>query len=302
MAPNIVLFMTDQLRRDALGCYGNDICKTPNLDRLAVEGTQFDQAYTVSPVCSPSRASLMSGLYPHNHGVMINTHIAPAWCRGLSTDTPTFSSRLKAAGYVLDYAGKWHVHQDLGPMEFGFDRHRQGRSAMGSVPGEELFIEFPRRNFTVAGTNPHPKEQGKTWQLTDVGLEMLRERAKGDQPFFLRIDGVAPHFPNIVPEPYASMYDPESIPPWPNFDETFEGKPAAHLRKHREWHLEDKDWSWWQKVVAKYYGDVTLIDDCVGRVRDAIRECGIDLRLCNHTHTTTSAPWSPRIEAAIGPE
>ena len=276
MPPNIVLFMTDQLRRDALGCYGNEICKTPNLDRLAAEGTQFDQAYTVSPVCSPSRASLMSGLYPHNHGVMINTHIAPAWCRGLSLDTPTFSSRLKAAGYVLDYAGKWHVHQDLGPGEFGFDRHRQGRAARGSVPGDESFIEFPGGKFVVAGTNPHPKEEGKTWQLTDVGLKMLRERADGDQPFFLRIDGVAPHFPNMVPEPYASMYDPESIPPWPNFGETFEGKPSAHLRKHREWHLEDKDWPWWQKVVAKYYGDVTLIDDCVSRVRDAITECGIE--------------------------
>ncbi len=114
MAPNIVLFMTDQLRRDALGCYGNEICKTPNLDRLAAEGTRFDQAYTVSPVCSPSRTSLTSGLYPHNHGVMINTHIAPAWCRGLSTETSTFSERLKKAGYVLDHAGKWHVHQGLG--------------------------------------------------------------------------------------------------------------------------------------------------------------------------------------------
>ena len=72
------------------------------------------------------------------------------------------------------------------------------------------------------------------------------------------------------------MYDPESIPPWPNFDETFEGKPTAHLRKHRQWNLQDKDWSWWQKVIAKYYGDVTLIDDCVGRVLDAIRECGIE--------------------------
>lgn len=94
--------MTDQLRRDALGCYGNEICKTPNLDRLAAEGTRFLQAYT--------------------HGVMINTHIAPAWCRGLSTDTPTFSDRLRKAGSVLDYAGKWHVHEDLGPE--GFDRHR----------------------------------------------------------------------------------------------------------------------------------------------------------------------------------
>ena len=131
-------------------------------------------------------------------------------------------------------------------------------------------------DFAVAGTSPHPKEKGKTWQVTNIGLEMLRERAPGDQPFFLRIDDVAPHFPNIVPQPYASMYDPESIPPRPNFDETFEGKPAAHLRKHREWNLQDKDWSWWQKVIAKYYGDVSLIDDCVGRVLDAIRECGIE--------------------------
>ena len=105
---------------------------------------------------------------------------------------------------------------------------------------------------------------------------MLRERAAGDEPFFLRMDVVAPHFTNRPPEPYGSMYDPESIPPWPNFDETFEGKPAAHLRKHQEWHLEGKDWSWWQNVVAKYYGDVSLIDDCVGRVLDAIRECGIE--------------------------
>ena len=276
MPPNIVLFMTDQLRRDALGCYGNEICQTPNLDKLAADGILFEQAYTVSPVCSPSRASLMSGLYPHNHGVMINTHIAPAWCRGLSTDTPTFSDRLKRAGYELDYAGKWHVHQDVGPEGFGFDRHRQSGSAWGCVPGTELTIEFPGGDFTVAGTNPHAYEEDRTWQVTNVGLEMLRERARGDRPFFLRIDAVAPHFPNFVPEPYASMYAPESISPWLNFDESFKSKPAAHLRKHREWHLEDKDWNWWRQVVAKYYGDVTLIDDCVGRVLEGIKECGIE--------------------------
>ncbi len=65
--PNIVLFMTDQLRRDALGCYGNEICKTPNLDAMAEQGVCFENAFTVSPVCSPSRASSMTGLYPHNN-------------------------------------------------------------------------------------------------------------------------------------------------------------------------------------------------------------------------------------------
>ena len=79
--PNIVLFLTDQLRADAIGCYGNEICKTPNIDRLAKQGTIFNNAYTTSPVCSASRTSLMTCLYPHNHGVMLNTHIGPAWSR-----------------------------------------------------------------------------------------------------------------------------------------------------------------------------------------------------------------------------
>ncbi|PDH37780.1 MAG: sulfatase [OM182 bacterium MED-G24] len=289
MPPNIVLFMTDQLRRDALGCYGNEICRTPNLDKLAQEGTRFDQAYAVSPVCSPSRASLMSGRYPHNHGVMINTHIAPTWNRGLPADSPTFSRQLKDAGYVLDYAGKWHVNEDLGPEDFGFDRHGLSGNARRSVnmrkrvdpmklyePGTESVIEFERGRMVVAGTSTGTVSEHPTSQVTDQGIQMLRERATGDDPFFLRIDVVAPHFANRVPEPYASMYDPASIPPWPNFDETFEDKPAGHLRKHQEWHLEDKDWAWWQQVIAKYYGDVTLIDDCVGRVLDAIRECGIE--------------------------
>ena len=290
MAPNIVLFMTDQLRRDALGCYGNDICKTPNLDKVAAEGTRFDQAYTVSPVCSPSRAALMSGLYPHNNGVMINTHIAPTWNRGLPKDTPTFSRQLKDAGYVLDYAGKWHVNEDLGPEEFGFDRHGLTPQRASNVkkpkvwpdqttlfePGSTSTLDFANGSMIVAGTGTGSVEDHATTRVTNEGIAMLRERAAGDQPFFLRMDVIAPHFSNRPPEPYGSMYDPESIPPWPNFDESFEGKPASHLRKHQEWHLEDKDWSWWQNVVAKYYGDVSLIDACVGRVLDAIRECGIE--------------------------
>ena len=161
-------------------------------------------------------------------------------------------------------------------------RRNSASTVTGRVVGPGELFPVQNRRFNFPGwtlrllARALPKEKGKTWQVTNIGLEMLRERARGDQPFFPRIDDVAPHFPNIVPEPYASMYDPESIPPWPNFDETFEGKPAAHLRKHREWNLQDKDWSWWQKVIAKYYGDVTLIDDCVGRVLDAIRECGIE--------------------------
>ena len=274
--PNIILFMTDQLRQDALGCYGNEICRTPNLDRLAGAGTVFDSAYTTSPVCSPARASLLSGLYPHNHGVLLNTHIAPAWCRGLSPDIATFSSLLRDAGYALDYVGKWHVHEDRRPEEFGFHRHVTPAAVRQGKPDTMVYIDFPGGRQSVCGILDAPKEQSASWRCADQGVQFIRERAAvGDQPFFLRIDLGAPHFANIVPEPFASQYDPAAIPPWPNFDETFAGKPASHLRKHREWHLEDKDWKWWQQAVAKYYGDVTLLDTCLGRVVAAVEDAGI---------------------------
>ncbi len=238
--PNIVLFFCDQLRSDALSCYGNTVCRTPNIDALAAEGVRFDRAFTTSPVSSPSRASLLSGLYPHNHGVMLNTHIAPAFSRGLSPETPTFSRLLSDAGYALDYVGKWHVNADLGPTDFGFDRHVTPRASYERVPGSEIAIDFPGGSQIVSGVSKCAKEECEVWRYAETGIDLIRERARGDRPFFLRIDTNQPHFPNIVPEPYASIYDPAAIPPWPNFQETYEGKPAGPLRKHREWHLQGK--------------------------------------------------------------
>ncbi len=276
--PNIVLFLTDQLRRDALGCYGNKICKTPNLDKLAAEGACFENAFTTSPVCSPARASLLTGLYPHNHGVMLNTHIAPAWNKGLAAGTPTFSSILKEAGYSLDYMGKWHVNQELSPCEFGFDRHKtHGWEKIELVPGSEISADFGNgQRQLLAGTNGVAEEETPLAQTVEKGIGMLRERAKEEKPFFLRIDTTAPHFACFAAEPYASMYKPEDIPPWDNFKDDFSGKPQGHLRKLREWHLEGKDWAWWSQVVAKYYGVVTHIDKCVGDVLKNIKELGIE--------------------------
>ncbi len=275
MPPNIVMFVADQLRCDALSCYGNAICRTPNLDALAAAGVRFDRAYATSPVCSPSRASLLSGLYPHNHGVMLNTHIAPAFSRGLPPETPTFSRILKEAGYALDYVGKWHVHADLGPTDFGFDRHVTPRVSYEAVGGTEIAVDFPGGSQLVSAVHALGREQCGVWRYAEAGIEMLGQRAAAGKPFFLRIDVHQPHFANIIPQPYASMYEPAAIPPWPNFNETFVGKPAAHLRKHREWNLQGKGWDWWSRVLAMYYGSISYIDECVGRVLAAIRQAGI---------------------------
>ena len=274
--PNIVLFMTDQLRRDALGGYGNTICRTPNLDRMAARGVRFDNAFTVSPVCSPARASIMTGLYPHNHGVMMNTHIAPAWSPGLAPDTPTFSGLLAQAGYALDYVGKWHVHAELTPCDFGFERHETAPRRYRPVPGSEVEVEFRNgERQLVAGIDGTDPRDTAPSVLTRTGIRMLRERAAQRRPFFLRIDLLEPHFPCLPPQPYGSMYAPQEIPPWANFRDDFAGKPPGHLRKLREWNLEGREWDWWSRVVAAYYGVVSHVDDCVGEILAAIEDLGI---------------------------
>ncbi len=274
--PNIVLFMTDQLRRDALGCYGNPICETPHLDGIAERGVRFDNAFTVSPVCSPARASIMTGLYPHNHGVMLNTHIAPAWSPGLSPDLPTFSKILADAGYALDYVGKWHVHADLGPRDFGFDRHEECPRRHRPVPGTESFIDFGNgRRQLAAAVDGTEADATPPAVLTRAAIRLMRERAREPRPFFLRIDLLEPHFACVPPEPYGSMYAAEDVPPWPNFHDDFAGKPAGHLRKLREWRLQGRGWDWWSRVVAAYYGDVSHIDHRVGEMLAAIDELGI---------------------------
>jgi arylsulfatase A-like enzyme len=99
---NILLILTDQHRFDTLGCYGAPMCQTPNLDRMAQQGVRFDYAYTSTVPCSPSRAALFTGLYPHKNHVRVNGET-------LNPKVATLASELQRAGYNLGYAGKWHV-------------------------------------------------------------------------------------------------------------------------------------------------------------------------------------------------
>ncbi len=279
---NFLLLLTDQQRQDSLSCYGNAICRTPNLDRLAASGMRFDLAYTQTPVSSPSRASILTGLYPHNHKVILNTHIPPAMKEGLDPEIPTFSKLLSQAGYRMGYLGKWHVHQRLGPEEFGFDEYEACRQDFfnkmkpeNRVEGKDVVIEFLRGTNLAGGVYKGRVEETHPHVLASKAVDFLKRAARSDEPFFLRVDSIAPHFPNVVPEPFASMYNPDDIPPWPNFAETFEGKPTGHYRKHLEWNLQDKGWDWWKRVVALYYGDVSSIDAACGKVLNALEETGL---------------------------
>lgn len=278
---NIVLIMTDQLRKDALGCYGNTICKTPNIDKLCKSGRRFDNTYTVAPVCSPARASMMTGLYPHRHGVMLNTHIGTRTTRGLSLDYPTYSKEMKKQGYQMEYYGKWHVSEDNDPTDYGFDNYVplefDFKKAKRMISDDNEFIEFSNGKQLIWAKTEMPFEEDRSYKLAKQVEEYIKDYPSSshkNNPFFLRADFLIPHFANIVPEPFGSMYDDVKIPKYPNFDEDYKNKPYSQKRKHQQWALEGKDWDWWEQIVRMYYADVSYIDFCCGLILDAIADAG----------------------------
>jgi len=177
--PNLLFILTDQHRQDGVGAYGKAPVHTPHLDRLARDGVRYNRAYTAQPVCSPNRASILTGLFPHAHGVLENT-----W--SLSPRIPTLARILKGHGYATGYFGKWH----LGPKEpHGFDTHP-------NYPGDG---RGDAHYFMVDGRRRYSTEV-----KTDDVITFLKENQR--RPFYAYVSYYPPHPPYSVPPQYAERY------------------------------------------------------------------------------------------------
>jgi len=304
---NIVLIMTDQQRCDTLGCYGAPICRTPHIDALAARGVRFGAAYTPTSPCSPARAALFTGLYPHKNHVLENGFT-------LNPQVPNLASQLGLAGYDLGYAGKWHVDNPRVPSDFGFHGRDFGgygypvgrgliqglRFALGdrqSAIHYEQYLkqrgyEPPRLLESAFGRNPGMQGQEMyalqsgsiettfEYMVSEFAIDLLRRhsqvyRAEG-KPFFLWTNFWGPHTPCLLPEPYYSMYPPEAVPEDPAFRETWENKPQVHDLYARYFGLDRWDWRQWQQLVARYWGYVTMLDDLTGRILSELQALGLD--------------------------
>ena len=303
---NILLILTDQHRYDTLGCYGAQTCRTPNLDALAARGVRFDAAYTPTSPCSPARAALFTGLHPHHNHVLANDYV-------LNPDAPNLASELGRAGYNLGYAGKWHVDRDRVPTDYGFvgkdfpgygyppaggviDGLRFGGVWRQPVPHYPEYLEThgyerPRVLEAYYGGNAGKQNQEMyalqsgtvetTFEcmVSEFTIDLLRQFAAAsqqeDKPFFLWTNFWGPHTPCLLPEPYYSMYDPESIPEEPSFTETWDRKPRVQELYERFWGLSDGGWRSWREIVARYWGYVTMLDDLVGRILHELSALGL---------------------------
>lgn len=301
---NIILILTDQHRFDIVGANGSRVCQSPSLDRLAADGVNFTNAYSVCGVCTPARASIYTGLLPHRHGLTRNVMDNAPNPGSIPASVPTLAQRLGDAGYESHFIGKWHAGERL-PTQAGFSG--MDLSGYGDARGDadyrdylhERGLELPSilplgygwsHRLTLAGVTSGPVEASVPSWLTERAVEFLAGRGGTDDPFFLAVNFWGPHAPYLPSEPYASMYDPADIAPWANFGDAFEGKPPIYRRCRDAFIGEGnppRSWEECAQWAALYFGFATQIDAQIGRLLDALRRHGLEdntavLFSCDH--------------------
>lgn len=284
--PNVILCLCDQLRAFEVGCYGNPVIRTPNLDRLAAEGVRFETAVTTFPVCMAARSVTLSGQYnrtctggignvatPMGGGV---THFPQYPVAGRPhLQDPTLAEVLRGLGYHTSAIGKWHIHS--WPHDIGFDDYVIPR--MNHAHSGQPFSENGGPEFVPAGYSVDYE--------CDRVADLLHRRSRTAEPFFLYYNISPPHCPmSDGPERYLTMYRPEEIPIRANVDLSERLPEQDHWFKVYRWdyryynfHLPytevlpaDFDL---RRVIAEYYGMTTWVDDAIGRMLATLDATGL---------------------------
>ncbi|MCF6472366.1 DUF4976 domain-containing protein [Nonomuraea sp. MG754425] len=291
---NLLFLMTDQHRVDTLGCYGNPHVATPNLDRLAASGTRFDRFYTPTAICTPARASLLTGQAPFRHRLLANYERNVGYLEDLRQDAFTFPEALKERGYNLGLIGKWHGGTSRNAASYGFDGP--------DLPGWHNPVDHPdylayleerglppyQISDLIRGTTPNgnqgnllaarlhqPAEATFEHYLATRAIEHMERYAAEGRPFFLATHFFGPHLPYLLPDEYFDMYDPSLVELPPSIAETFEGKPPVQRNYSDHWTFDTIPIEVTRKLIAVYWGYVTLIDQQIGRILDRMDELGL---------------------------
>jgi arylsulfatase A-like enzyme len=308
--PNILIVMPDELRADALGYAGHPVYRTPHVDRLAREGVRFSHMYCTAPLCMPARASMISGLYPHNHHVQENAGSLPV-------EDESYARLLERAGYATAYVGKTHFGSDAPGRDFvGHEEtvRRRGFEYVHQIPGPMALarteshlsrrwaqlglLERYREDYRRRAADPGAGAWPSPLPLAEFADCYVGARAEAwlrayreDRPFLLVVGFGGPHPPFDAPEPYAGMYRPEDVPaPIPP------GEPGDWLPDHVRQRLAaghgqgrpgpagaasgaaagsalpDEANRIARERMANYGGKISLIDDQVGRLLAVLDE------------------------------
>ena len=293
--PNILFIAIDDLRPE-LGCYGSELAVTPNLDRIAAEGLRFDRAYCQQAICSPSRASLMTGARPETINIIENY----TYFRDINPDIITLPQHFRAHGYETAYSGKVY-HGRFTDEEFSWSRkaasidlpkanlpggyalpenqriYTENKEAMKAKYGDQYGLGMGPA-FEKADVPDQTYADGYN---TDVAIATMKEMAKGDKPFFLGYGFHHPHLNWTTPKKYWDLYDPEKIPLAAQ-EQSPENGAAMGLHASFELRVRHgipKSGSIGPELARTlkhaYLASVTYVDAQIGRMLAALEEEGI---------------------------
>ena len=300
--PNIVLILADDMGFSDIGCFGAEI-KTPNLDALAASGIRFTQMYNCARCC-PTRASLLTGLYPHQAGVghMVNDRgVGPAYQGYLRDDCLTFGEALRPAGYRTLYAGKWHVSSGLPinrnqepaipagdprnptPLSRGFDHFYGTLAGCGNFFNPHALMDQDRR---ITADDP---DYYYTDALTDAACDMVRDATADKVPFLLHVCYTAPHWPLHAKPADIARY--QGV-----YDTGWDAVRTARYERLKDMGIIDPRWPvsprdigsrdfnadssemrhWEAQRMEVYAAQVDAMDQAIGRLLNTLRETGVE--------------------------
>ena len=276
--------MVDQMHGQVLD-KGNP-CITPNLDRLSKSGVKFNRAHTANPVCSPARASIMTGLLPHNHGVTTVTHTVDEDQSNLRTDKEHWAQRLKEDGYKTAYFGKWHVERSRKLEDFGWDDYSfiDGLSDeyinANKIHKESIIEELPHLYID----NPPGYDNTPFYGISDIdtdkrvlglvsnGAKEYLNQADTDKPWACFVSVIEPHDPFISTKKYYDMYENIELRLPKSFNDELLDKPNIYRRGQKVFeNMTKQDHI---ECIRNYYAMVTEIDHEYGKIIDLLEEKG----------------------------
>ena len=258
---NLIFIFIDDMRYDSMSCMGHPFLETPNLDRMAAGGMLFNNAFVTTSLCSPSRASILSGQYAHRHGVLDNRTLLPS-------GTPTFPIKLQKNGYETAFVGKWHMGGHTDEPRPGFDHWISFR-------GQGVYKD---PTFNINGEKVK-REGYMTDILTNDAVDFIKK--KHDKPFMLYLSHKAVHADFYPADRHLDRYSdveikfPDSMA---NTEENYEDKPLWVKRQRHSWHGVDfmyHDHTYFDRFIRDYNRTMLAVDDSIGTILDTLQEQGI---------------------------
>lgn len=264
---NVVFILSDDHRYDAMGFMGHPFAKTPQMDAMAKNGVHLKNAFVTTSLCSPSRASILTGLYTFRHRVIDNQRMVPA-------GTQFFPQYLQAAGYATGFIGKWHMGSEQDDPRPGFDY-------WVSFKGQGQYYP-PNDNYTINVNGERVKQDGYiTTLLTKHAIEFMQQQTDREKPFFLYLSHKAVHGP-FTPEPKykGSLAEvPFALPTSSALQtDNYANRPRWLLDQRNSWHGMDfplHSTDSMESLYKAYCESLSSVDDSIGAVMDQLKKMGI---------------------------